>query len=85
MTFIKHAHGKGPEHYAHEDDRGVFELYPAKGATDDKTGLGFECDDLEAMFRTLTEFGPDGIRQTEWGRSFVVRDPDGRRIELTQS
>ena len=25
MTFTRHAHGSGPEHFAHEDERGVFD------------------------------------------------------------
>ena len=28
LRFTRHAHGSGPQHYAHEDERGVFELYP---------------------------------------------------------
>lgn len=26
LRFTRHAHGSGLEHYAHEDERGVFEL-----------------------------------------------------------
>jgi len=87
MSFIKHSHGSGPEHYAAEDDAGVFELYPAAGeAASDQTGLGFDEPELAARFARLAELGfsPKPISQTPWGKSFVVRDPDGRRVEVKQ-
>lgn len=85
LSFSKHAHGKGPEHYAHEDERGVFELYPkAKEQAGDMTGLGFEVDDLGVMSERLSGLGfePGPIAENPWGRSFVVRDPDARRVEV---
>lgn len=86
LRFSKHAHGGGPEHYAHEDERGVLELYPAKVGGADNVGLGFVATNLEAAHQALTESGykPREIRETEWGRSFVVRDPDDRRVEIKQ-
>jgi len=86
LRFTKHAHGSGPEHYAHEDPRGVFELYPATGPTDDKTGLGFGFPDVESMHHRLTAAGhaPQPIRQNPWGKTFVVRDPDDRRVEVKE-
>lgn len=86
LRFAKHAHGSGPEHYAHEDERGVFELYPAKNsaAAGDQTGLGFAVSDLAATGGALAAAGftPDGVKDHPWGRTFVVRDPDGRRVEV---
>lgn len=84
LNFVKHSHGDGPEHYSHENHEIVIELYSASSGPIDKTGLGFRCYDLEAMQKSLTEKGfiPDIIRETEWGESFVVRDPDGRRVEI---
>lgn len=84
MKFVRHAHGKGPQHFSHEDERGVFELYPANGEKDDKTGLGFGCADLNALMQTFASYKPDAVRETEWGRSFIVRDPDGRRVEIKE-
>jgi lactoylglutathione lyase len=86
MTFTRHAHGAGPEHYAHEDERGVFEIYPAKqGDAADKTGLGFLVADLAGMHAKLAGYQPQGIAENEWGRTFVLRDPDGRRVEVKQA
>jgi hypothetical protein len=85
LSFSKHAHGKGPEHYAHEDERGVLELYPkTKGQEGDMTGLGFEADDLGVLTDLLkgAGFEPGPVAENPWGRTFIVRDPDGRRIEV---
>lgn len=87
LRFTRHAHGSGPEHYVHEDERGVFELYPRKEpSAGDQTGLGFAVADLELAHSTFTSarFEPGAVKDNPWGRSFVVRDPDGRRVEISQ-
>jgi lactoylglutathione lyase len=84
FAFGRHAHGDGPEHYACEDDGGVLEIYPAtEGHAVDAVGLGFECDDLQRVLERLVTAGhaPQPIQANPWGRTFVVRDPDGRRVE----
>lgn len=86
LRFAKHAHGTGPEHYAHEDERGVLEIYPASRSADvsDQTGLGFAVADLAAVRAELAAggFAPVTITDNPWGTTFVVRDPDGRRVEV---
>ena len=86
MSFSRHAHGTGPEHYAHEDARGVFELYPAQEGSADRTGLGFVSGDLHQTRASFVsaQFEPGPVCETPWGVSFVVRDPDGRRIEISK-
>lgn len=91
LRFAKHAHGSGPQHYAHEDERGVFELYPAKhsaapGAVD-QTGLGFAVGDLAATRAALAAagFACGEIADQPWGQTFVARDPDGRRVEVSRN
>ncbi len=84
--FVKHAHGDGPEHYAAEGRDGVFELYPAGPDTaGDQTGLGFAVASLETTWQRFTDLGfnPKPVSDKAWGRSFVVRDPDGRRVEVS--
>jgi lactoylglutathione lyase len=72
LEFEKHRHGDGPEHYAVEQDGCVLELYPADvGVAGDGTGLGFAV--------------PGQIVDRPWGRTFVIRDPDHRRVECKQS
>ena len=86
MRFVRHAHGAGPEHYAYDDERGVFEIYPARdGDGLDKTGLGFSVPDLADTHHKLAAYEPQPVTDNEWGTSFVVRDPDGRRIEVKQA
>jgi catechol 2,3-dioxygenase-like lactoylglutathione lyase family enzyme len=86
LRFVKHAHGNGPEHYSHEDDRGVFELYPATTDGMDSTAIGFATADLHGLHTsfTLAGFSPEEIHEQTWGRTFVVRDPDHRRVEIKQ-
>jgi lactoylglutathione lyase len=84
MAFVHEQHGNGPEHYSSTDDAGVFELYPTEGAAVDQTGLGFVTGEIEGLHTLLrrNQFAPRDIRDTELGRMFVVRDPDGRRVEV---
>jgi catechol 2,3-dioxygenase-like lactoylglutathione lyase family enzyme len=88
MEFTMHAHGSGPQHYAHEDERGVFELYPVpEGSAPDNVALGFSVGDLACIRERLVQLGylPEPIRDNPWGRTFVARDPDHRRVEIKES
>jgi catechol 2,3-dioxygenase-like lactoylglutathione lyase family enzyme len=84
MAFVPQQHGSGPAHYASESPDGVFELYPSEGQAADQTGLGFVTADLDGLHMLLrrNQFAPREMRETELGRMFVVRDPDGRRVEV---
>lgn len=84
MTFVQEQHGAGPVHYSASGPQGVFEIYPAGERDADSTGLGFAVDNLEAAAARLRDAGfePGEPSANPWGTSFVVRDPDGRRIEV---
>jgi catechol 2,3-dioxygenase-like lactoylglutathione lyase family enzyme len=87
LAFSAHAHGKGPTHYAHETPDFVLELYPAPSSDyTDQTAIGFAVDDLAALHAQLISAGlnPGAISKESWGTTFVIRDPDGRRVELKQ-
>lgn len=87
MTFAKHAHGSGPEHYACEESSGVIELYPAgPDQSVDATGLGFATKEIQKLSSDFESrgFKPQPIQDRPWGRTFVVRDPDGRRVEIKE-
>ena len=92
LEFEKNKHGNGPEHYTHASDyETVVELYPAR--TDepvDRTGLGFEVSHLNGTLDVLTSrgFSPELIEESklnaesELDHRYLVRDPDGRRVEV---
>jgi hypothetical protein len=68
----------------------VFEIHPLTarcGETDTTTRLGFAVEDLAMVIQTLQGLGAlidSEPRQTRWGMQALVRDPDGRTIELYQ-
>jgi catechol 2,3-dioxygenase-like lactoylglutathione lyase family enzyme len=90
IEFTLERHGNGPEHYAGKAGDCVFEIYPLRAdsfAADKTTRLGFAVENLAALFQA---FETAGIKidckpeQTAWGVRAVVRDPDGRAVELYQ-
>jgi len=90
LTFTKHAHGKGPEHYAAELGSMVFELYPqaTEDATSRHTRIGFQVGDASATIQLLQEKGGKTIsplKDSPWGLRAVIDDPFGHRLELTQA
>jgi lactoylglutathione lyase len=86
FKFEQHQHGKGPQHLAAESDSLVLELYPAGEGGADNIALGFAVDDLSRLRELLIKagFAPGDVRDEPWGRVCVVRDADGRRVELKQ-
>lgn len=88
--FKKHSHGKGPEHYAHEVDGAVFEIYPQKEGGPSSLGarIGFEVQSLEDSIRNVKASGRGKVvsesKDSPWGRRAVIDDPEGHRVELIQ-
>jgi lactoylglutathione lyase len=89
ITFTEEKHGNGPEHFSAQLGDMVFELYPAeKTSVDANTRLGFAVTDLTATMSGVQRLGAVVIRaprRTESGLCAVVRDPDGRSVELMQA
>lgn len=90
FTFTKHAHGKGPEHYAAELDTMVFELYPqvSEEASTRHVRIGFQVTNAAAVIQSLEEH--DGkivspLKDSPWGLRAVIDDPFGHRIELSEA
>jgi hypothetical protein len=69
----------------------VLEIYPLPdegGAADATTRLGFGVERLADVVQALCQPGTviaSEPRQTVWGLRAVVRDPDGRAVELYQA
>ena len=88
LTFEYHKHGKSPFHYSATVGNTVLEIYPlAKGQTeaDKELRLGFALDDFENTMTTLKNKGVEFVSepmQTDFGFMAIVKDSDGRRIEL---
>ena len=89
ISFVEEQHGKGPLHYAGQTGELTLEIYPlpAEAAADSTTRLGFVVDNVEEVVELLQSQGNaalQGPRQTAWGYRAMVKDPDGRTVELCQ-
>jgi predicted enzyme related to lactoylglutathione lyase len=89
LSFYKHAHGSGPEHYTSSVNDTVLELYPAtpEQPVCSSTRIGFSVEDGEGLVSRLASVSGAKVivapKSSEWGRRAVVADPDGHRVELT--
>ena len=84
--FQREQHGNGPEHYAAIlGDDFVLELYPCVDGAMPDSGLrlGVKVGNIGDVLRSIGQ--PVVPRQTQWGLRALVRDPDGRTVELLQS
>ncbi|MGE0609869.1 MAG: VOC family protein [Pirellulales bacterium] len=89
LRFQSEQHGKGPMHWAAECRGVVFEIYSVKSPDEVNrtTRLGFEVDDVKSVIESLRQQGfeiTNDMKQTQWGLRAVVKDPDGRSVELTR-
>jgi lactoylglutathione lyase len=90
LSFTKHAHGKGPEHYAAELGGLVFEIYPQTSEENytKHVRIGFRVSDLAATAQRLESGGGILIsppKPSPWGLRAVIDDPFGHRIELNEA
>ncbi|MFN0075726.1 MAG: DNA polymerase beta superfamily protein [Prosthecobacter sp.] len=91
LKFRRHQHGKGPQHFAAESPEGVFELYPLSNELEASKGtrIGFCVPSVDEAVATIRQSRPDSIlaepKPSEWGKRAVITDPDGYRVELTES
>jgi len=90
LSFEGHKHGKGPFHYACEQEGVVLEIYPLTASqqqADAGLRLGFGVHELDKLLKKLSQsdwkcLGPP--TQSEWGYRAVIQDRDGRKIELLE-
>jgi lactoylglutathione lyase len=89
MRFVRHSHGKGPEHYVCEDGGGVFEIYPANGSgATQALRVGFSVENVRAAVDKALAAGGEVVSpptESQWGLRAVVSDLEGHRVELTQA
>jgi hypothetical protein len=89
VEFEQEKHDKGPVHFSGRLKETVFEIYPLAPdrRSDSTTRLGIDVDDLSEALKSLVAAGIIGKtdpKETEAGLQAVIRDPDGRAVELTQ-
>lgn len=83
FEFKREKHGGGPVHYSWKKHGMLLEIYPAQ--IPDNTGLIFHVDNLEDILSLLEFRGAKIIsKPTDEERVSVIRDPEGRRVELRQ-
>jgi predicted enzyme related to lactoylglutathione lyase len=89
IEFQQEKHEKGPIHFSGQLGDTILEIFPLPPdrTSDVTTRLGFVVDDLSKVLETLVANGLIGRKvpeETESGLLVVLRDPDGRAVELTQ-
>lgn len=85
FDFTAEQHSNGPKHFACEKEDWVFELYPADEPSDLKSRLGFRVTSLKETINNLRALGIETEPQsTAWGLRLIVRDPNGRTVEISE-
>ncbi len=87
VEFQMDQHGQGPKHYAGMIDGLVLQLYQAdeEFQEDHQMRLGLEVSGLEEILSLVTPVRGTIVKalyDTSYGCKAVVRDPDGRILEL---
>ena len=88
IELAEEKHGDGPWHFAGQAGDAILEVYPLPSAakTEDATiRLGFVVEKLAEVVQALRDAGAAVVhepKETAWGLRAVVRDPDGRAVEL---
>lgn len=91
LEFEREQHGRGPEHYAADVAGTVLEIYPLLGQEAGDVGalrLGFDVAWIDALLEPLVDAGGQVVAppdETQRGIVAVVRDPDGRKVELVEA
>jgi lactoylglutathione lyase len=90
VDLVEENHGKGPVHFAGRAGAVVIEVYTLpddSSPVDSSTRLGFVVENVVEVVRELEGIGTPIVKppkETPWGLQAVVKDLDGRSVELTQ-
>ncbi|MBU6235890.1 MAG: hypothetical protein KGQ41_08595 [Alphaproteobacteria bacterium] len=90
LQLEKEKHGAGPEHFSFRSDVCV-EIYPPRTPADATFLLRVDVADVDASVASLkSKFSYEGLVISEpealkTGKKSIVRDPDGRVVELFQA
>lgn len=90
LSFVRHRHGRGLEHFSSSDRGTVFEIYPAT-KPDESTSparLGFSVPSLATTLERLRKLNAKVLTEpsdSPYGRRAVVRDFEGHKVELYEA
>ncbi|WP_020536050.1 VOC family protein [Lewinella cohaerens] len=90
MVFEYHQHEKGPWHFSAEIEGTVFEIYTLmknQKTSDSSLRLGFTIENLEETISNLKKNKVEILREpkdSQWGYFAIIKDLDGRKIELKE-
>ena len=90
VKFEYHQHGNGAWHYSSDVEGIVFEIYPLlrnQKNVDKSLRLGFSINNLDKKIIKLQQLGIEIVslpKRSEWGYFAVIKDLDGRKIELKE-
>jgi lactoylglutathione lyase len=85
LQFDYHKHEQGIFHYSTMINETVFEIYPLlknQKEADISTRFGFKIDDFEEKIALLSDFIVSKPMGTEFGECAILKDPDGRKVEV---
>ncbi|MFO0937638.1 MAG: VOC family protein [Gemmataceae bacterium] len=90
IELIMEQHGNGPVHFAGQIGEVLLEVYPLPNEgtpTDTSTRLGFTVANMNKVIEKLKDLETTVVSEpqaSQWGMRAVVRDPDGRAVEIYQ-
>ncbi len=90
LLLSEEQHGSGPVHFAGRSGDVILEIYPLQddgSLVNSSTRLGLTVENVDALVKALGGIGTKMVtptKETAWGLQAVVKDPDGRSVELTQ-
>ena len=84
VQFEQHT-DHGPMHYGANIGNVYFEIYPSKEATHQKDSIGFSVHGLDSIIeKTGRQYLHRPPQLSQFGRSAILKDPDGRLVHLTE-
>lgn len=88
VKLQRERHGMGIEHFSADLGGTVFEIYPSHGTAQTRSRIGFRVGSVLAAVEAVLGLGANMASPPSdgpWGMRAVVIDPDGHRVELTES
>lgn len=85
LKFQQEQHGKGPIYYSTEIGEVLLELYPLQEnyqVENNRLGFSLEVEDVITFLKSI-EIEIQSTYTFDKTKVFVVEDPDGRKVELT--